>query len=88
MRTIHKYVLDEGRNELLTYECARFIHVDNQQERVTVWAEVRTMARECMRTLHIVGTGGEVPADADYVGSALVSGGAFVFHVYADREPA
>lgn len=82
MRTVHKYVLSNPQNAVSTYERARFLHVANQHDQITVWAEVNTMERECRRTLHIVGTGGEVPAGTEYVGSALMDGGRFVFHVY------
>lgn len=83
MRTVHKYTLDDAVNQVATYEGARFIHVDNQRERITVWADVNTLERECVRTLHVVGTGGEVPFRAEHIGSALVADGSFVFHVYA-----
>ena len=83
MKTIHKYVLGEAVNRVSTFEGARFLHVDNQREQITVWAEVNTLERECMRTLHVVGTGGDVPVGSAYVGSALVAGGDLVFHVYA-----
>lgn len=86
MKTIHKYVLSDVRNEVSTYEGARFLHVANQREQITVWAEVNTLARECMATLHVVGTGHEVPRGVAYVGSAVMAGGDFVFHVYADSE--
>ena len=82
MRTVHKYVLTEAVNQVSTYEGARLLHVDNQREQITVWAEVNTLNRECMRTLHVVGTGGEIPPNAAHVGSVLVAGGDFVFHVY------
>lgn len=86
MRTIHKYVLDAATNRVQTYERARFIHAANQREQITVWAEVNTLERECVRVLHVVGTGHEVPVEADFVGSPLMAGGDFVFHVYAGRE--
>lgn len=86
MKTVHKYVLDEARNEVSTFEGARFLHVDNQFERITVWAEVNTLERECTRTLHVVGTGHEVPSGVDFVGSAVMAAGGFVFHVYAESE--
>lgn len=85
MKTIHKYVLSDVRNEVGTYEGAQFVHVANQHEQITVWVEVNTLARECMRTLHVVGTGGEVPPGARHVGSALMADGHFVFHVYAEE---
>lgn len=86
MRTIHKYTLNATTNAVSTYERARFLHVANQREQITVWAEVNTLERECLRTLHVVGTGGEVPRGAAYIGSALMADGDFVFHVY-DPQP-
>ena len=88
MRTIHKYAVGDWANEVSTYEGARFLHVDNQREQITVWAEVNTLERECVRRLYVVGTGGKVPPGCDYVGSALMADGDFVFHVYAERESA
>ena len=88
MRTVHKYVLSDVRNEVSTYEGARFLCAANQREQITVWAEVNTLERECLRSLYVVGTGGKVPPDCDYVGSALMADGDFVFHVYAERESA
>jgi hypothetical protein len=86
VRTVHKYVLTDTRNEVSTFEHARFRHVANQREQITVWAEVNTLERECVRTLHVVGTGHEVPRRAGYIGSAVMAGGDFVFHVYAERD--
>ena len=88
MRTVHKYVLSDVRNEVSTYEGARFLCAANQREQITVWAEVNTLERECLRRLYVVGTGGKVPPGCDYVGSALMADGDFVFHVYAERESA
>lgn len=48
--------------------------------------EVNTLERECMRTLHVVGTGQIVPPGVAYVGTGLYAAGAFVFHVYAEAE--
>lgn len=86
MRTVHKYVLAQVVNRVSTFESAKFLHVANQHDHVTVWAEVNTLERECMRTLHVVGTGGEVPVGTGYVGTALMDEGRFVFHVYAESE--
>lgn len=87
MRTIHKYVLTDVVNEVLTFERAKWLYVANQHEQITVWAEVNTLERECMETLHIVGTGHEVPSGVRHIGSALMDSGRFVFHVYANAAP-
>ena len=87
MKTIHKYVLTDSVNKVSTFERAKFIHVANQREQITVWAEVNTLGHERMVTLHIVGTGGEVPAGGRHIGSALLTGGDYVFHVYTTPAP-
>jgi hypothetical protein len=88
MKTIHKYVLTGVANTVPTFEGARFLHVDNQREQITVWAEVETLNRECIRFVHVVGTGHPLPPGepGDYVGSAVMAGGDFVFHIYAEKE--
>lgn len=87
MRTIHKYVLSDVTNEVPTFEGARFLHVANQADQITVWAEVETLTRECTRVVHVVGTGQPVPTGpVDYIGSVLMAGGVFVFHVHAEIQ--
>ena len=89
MRTVHKYVLDNVRNDIATFEGAKLLHVANQYERITLWAEVDTNNRECLRTVHVVGTGHPIPSTrtrTTYVGSVLMSGGEFVFHVYDEGD--
>lgn len=86
MKTIHKYVLADATSTVSTFEGAEFIHAANQYEQITVWAEVNTLERECLVKLHVVGTGGQVPPDTRHVGSVLMAGGDFVFHVYAPEE--
>lgn len=82
MRTIHKYVLGPGANEISTFERARFLHVHTQASEPVLWVDVNTLQRECMRTIVVVPTGGEVPADGAYLGTAVDVAGVFVFHVY------
>jgi hypothetical protein len=87
MRTIHKYVLNDPATNVPTFERVKWLHVDNQHESITVWAEVNTLERECTRTLYVVGTGQEVPREATrHIGSAVFRNGQFVFHVYAGGE--
>lgn len=84
MRTVHKHVLSEEHNEVSTYERAKVIHVGNQRNEITVWLEVNTLARECMKPLTVVGTGQPIPNGVRHVGSAILRDGAFVFHVYEE----
>lgn len=88
MRTVHKFVLTEVSNDVEMPRGARFLHVDNQRESITFWAEVDTRQPSCVRHLYVVGTGDEVPPFAEHIGSCLMAGGTFVFHLYADPERA
>lgn len=84
MKTIHKYVLPDAENKVPTFEGVRYLHVANQRGQITVWAEVHTLNRERMGTLHVVPTGGSVPSGSHYIGTALLADGDFVLHVYGD----
>lgn len=87
-RQVFKYVLSDVVNEVPTFRGARFLHVDNQRERITVWAEVDERAEPYLRRVHVVGTGYEIPTFGEYLGSVLMDGGSFVFHIYVDPETA
>jgi len=83
---VFKYPLTDAINEVQTFRGARFLHADNQRERITVWAEVDERADQVTRWLFVVGTGEEVPTFAEYLGTVLVDDGAFVFHIYVQPE--
>lgn len=85
MRTIHKHVIDKPVVEIPTFERARFLHADEQHGEITVWVEVNTLERECLRRVLVVPTGGQVPAHSDFVGTVLLGGGQLVFHVYVTQ---
>ena len=85
-RVVYKYPLTEAVNGVQTFRGARFLHADNQRERITVWAEVDERADPCVRVLFVVGTGDEVPNFGEYLGTVLVDDGAFVFHIYVQPE--
>lgn len=87
MRTIHKYPLAPGAAQVSTYEGVRFLHVDTQHDEPVVWAEVNTLERERLVTIHAVPTGGSVPAGTDYLGTFQLAGGNLVFHAYAEAKP-
>lgn len=87
MRTIHKYELGGVVNPIPTYEGARWLHVGNQRERITVWAQVDTDQPHTTKLLWVVGTGQPIPDRATVpVGSAIFRGGEFVFHVFGEDE--
>lgn len=86
MKTIHKHALHGRVNKISTYERARVIHVSEQHNTVMVWLEVNSMERECIKTIHMLGTGAEVPHGTTHAGSAVCAGGQYVFHVYEEDE--
>ncbi len=68
----------------------RFLAVGWQGEDLVAWAEV-TVGVGVRTTLAVAMTGDDVPADAEYVGTAqhdtMLGGSPFVAHVYARRQP-
>ena len=58
--------------------CAR-----EQSETICVWFRCDPKAAKERRKIAIVGTGHAAPADGRYLGSASLSGGALIFHVFA-----
>lgn len=47
-----------------------------------IWVQVNPMKRTILRAFEVVPTGGMVPTDGEYVGTALMSDGALVWHLY------
>ena len=48
----------------------------------TLWAQVDPRGPAVTRTFRWVGTGSEVPSGGEYIGTAQMQGGDFVFHLY------
>ena len=62
---------------------AEIIHLGEQNDDICMWAVVDPEAEDTKRYFHVVGTGNEFdPSDKKYIGSAQVSGGKFVFHIW------
>lgn len=79
MKTIHKAT----SNRLLPSD-ARPLCAQVQHGMVCVWYETDTDTdRMLTRSIVIVGTGHEVPSNADYFGT--VQDGPYVWHVYIER---
>lgn len=80
-RAVWKYTLGYGLNNLAMPAGARVVHVGDQHGLVTLWAEVDPAADREQRLFVFVGTGHDADG-GEYVGSAIVGGGALVWHVY------
>lgn len=88
MRTVWKHTLGPGPITTIDVTCgARIVHVDVQLDLPRVWVDLDPEAHAQQQRVWIVGTGGAVPEGAEHVGSFLVDGGMFVFHVYAETTP-
>lgn len=70
-------------------EGARLLHCAEQAEAICLWFEVRPGERATrQRSFRIFGTGdASIDDHLSYVGTALLSGGSFVFHVYEVEYP-
>lgn len=83
-RTIWKFTLDPSHVYLKMPRGARLIHAHEQGGGICVWAEVDPAAPLHARYVHIIPTGAE--PFGDYVGTAHLQAGVFVFHVYDGGE--
>lgn len=89
MRTIWKFQLPVyGVNRVSMPIDAQIIHVDNQDGKLCVWAEVSFPAPTLEVRLCVVGTGNPLPDPFEghrwtHVGSAIVD--PFVWHVYESK---
>jgi hypothetical protein len=97
VKTVFKYPLaiTDGLQQVVMPGQSRIVHVGNQDELPTLWAEVqvdedlrpalgsaaegRRMER---RTFFIAGTGHHVPEPSEHVGTVLTQGGRYVWHIY------
>lgn len=91
MKTIWKYSIlsgnrDGAKVEIMMKKGAKILYLDEQNNDICMWAEVDTEAEEIKRYFQVVGTGHEINQNMgtvwEYVGSAKVEGGKFVFHIF------
>lgn len=60
-------------------------HLGIQDATIALWADVNPQAEPESRTFVLAGTGEEIPEDVIFV--ATVIAGAFVWHLFDDRNP-
>ena len=87
--TIWKYPLDViGEQKIKTPAEWKPVHVDHQDGRLTLWAEVdlgEELGTQVTRTIVIVGTGHPFNAEGlTHIGSSLDPQRPLVWHVYED----
>lgn len=85
MKTIYKYKLDPSGKPVMMPASAEILSAREQGNDICVWAKVDTTDTvQVPRTFHVFGTGHEMPEDQNlrFVGTAILNGGALVFHVF------
>lgn len=84
MRTVYKYSLSPALSNMPIEmpKGARVLYVAVQDGEPHVWAEVDTDASVERVSFVVYGTGHEITGWAEYVGSFMLHGGRFVFHVW------
>jgi hypothetical protein len=88
MKAVWKYPLTGwGAGSNVRYEIkmpggATVLTLQDQGGVSTLWAEVDPDSPAVTRIFEWAGTGHPVPDGGVYVGTALVQGGAYVFHLY------
>lgn len=89
MQSVWKFPLLETDEQDVVMPCdARILSVQTQAEVMCIWAIVSPDAARKVRRFAIVGTGRRVPAQATYIGTTQLAGGALVFHIFElNQEP-
>ena len=62
---------------------AQFLLGRDQYDKMCVWYRCDPEAPKEKRRIEIVGTGHAAPEDGQYVGTACLQGGHFMFHIFA-----
>lgn len=61
---------------------AKVVHVEMQHDKPEMWVELNPDNPTFPKTFSIVGTGHDIPVNAQHCGSWQMDGGRFVFHLY------
>lgn len=82
MKTIHKYALRFiDTQSVIMPVGAKVLAVQNQNDKITMWAEVDDINDKEQRVFSIFGTGCEITGfERHYIGTVQI--GDFVWHIY------
>ena len=80
MKTVWKYNLNLGEENISMPQLARVLSFGSQHGTLCMWAEVETTNPYVPRTFLVVDTGHEVPKAARHLGTTQVA--PFVWHLY------
>lgn len=88
-KTIWKATLQpKDIQSIMVPDGAEFLCAREQFDHICVWYRCDPQARLVERVLAIVGTGHPAPEDGRYLGTASLSGGQLMFHVFLQTPPA
>lgn len=94
MKTIFKYPLNVGYNDLRLPQGARVLTVQTQNNVINLWAEVPVAngsghePETQLRTFNVYGTGRPIPNEPGrYIGTVQQLQGALVWHIYEEIRP-
>lgn len=81
---IYKYAFTSDCLTVYMPEGARLLTIREQHGTVAIWALVDPSKPMQRRVFQLIGTGHDVPDDepTEYVGTAMLNGGALVLHVF------
>lgn len=84
MRMVYKFKLEfTDKQEVLMPSGAEVVHVSEQYGNLCLWALCDPVAEKVKRVFRIAGTGnGFVPDGSKHLGTVIMAGGAFVWHVF------
>jgi hypothetical protein len=82
MKTIWKFTLDPFDPVIEMPKGAKVIHVHEQNQKVRLWAEIATDMPQEKRTFAPVMTGGAMPENGTYIGSAHITEDGLMIVVY------
>lgn len=88
-KQIWKFPLElREEQEIEMPENANIIHVAEQHNRICLWAEIDPKNIKLKRIFYVVGTGWNIPnlSMVLYLGSVVMTPGAYVWHVYQKIE--
>ncbi len=90
MLTVWEFELSGERTDIEIPWDHKILKVAAQDERICLWTLVNTKAEKVQETFHVYGTGHQidkregpqVTEDLEYIGTAHLQKGVFVFHVF------
>jgi len=84
MRTVYKYKLTAGENELKLPKGYQVLSVINQFDNIMLYCLVESEDEDSLDTtkVQVVGTGWEAPRGCKFIGTVTTLDGALVWHVF------